>query len=78
MPVFEYRCTECDATFEVRIRQGDGISCPDCGGHRLNKLISAPVVLSGKTARPPGRTCCGRDGRCDSPPCSEGSDCWRG
>jgi len=77
MPVFEYRCADCESKFEVLVRRGAGVTCPDCGSQRLDKLISAPAVLRGNTVRPAGRTCCGREGRCDTPPCSEGSDCWR-
>ena len=45
---------------------------------QLDKLISAPVMLSGRTARPAGRTYCGREERCDAPPCSEGGECRHG
>lgn len=78
MPVFEYRCSECQSTFEALVRRDDGVACPECGSQRLDKLISAPTFLSGATTRPAGRTCCGLEGRCDTPPCSEGGDCWRG
>ena len=78
MPIFEYRCADCDATFEVLVRRDDGVTCPHCGSQSLDKLISAPVVLSGQTIRPAGRTCCGREERCEMPPCSDGGDCRRG
>ena len=60
MPVYEYRCNSCHATFDVLVRHEGGIVCPHCGGQGLDKLISAPVVLSGRTIRPAGRTCCDR------------------
>ena len=78
MPIYEYRCRDCDTTFEALVRGGGGVTCPHCGGSSLDKLLSAPVMLSGRTARPAGRTCCGREERCDSPPCSEGGECQRG
>ena len=78
MPIYEYRCRNCDATFESLVRGGDVVTCPHCGGSALDKLLSAPVMLSGRTARPAGRTCCGREERCDTPPCSEGGECRRG
>ena len=77
MPIYEYRCRSCDATFEVMVRGGAGVSCPHCGSASVDKLISAPFVLSGKTARPAGRTCCGRDERCAAPPCSAEGECQR-
>jgi len=78
MPIYEYRCRDCDATFEVLVRGGNAVTCPHCGGSSLDKLLSAPVMLSGRTARQAGRTCCGREERCDTPPCSEGGECRRG
>jgi putative FmdB family regulatory protein len=78
MPIYEYRCRTCNATFEVLVRGNNAVTCPHCGGSSLDKLLSAPVMLSGQTARPAGRTCCGREERCDTPPCSEGGECRRG
>jgi putative FmdB family regulatory protein len=78
MPVYEYRCRDCGATFEVLVRDGDAVVCPQCGSSSLSKLLSAAFVLSGQTARPAGQTCCGREERCAAPPCSEGGACRRG
>ena len=78
MPIYEYRCRTCNATFEALVRGGNLVTCPHCGSSSLDKLLSAPVMLSGQTARPAGRTCCGREERCDTPPCSEGGECRRG
>jgi len=75
MPIYEYRCRSCDATFEVLVRGSNAVTCPHCGSASLDKLISAPFVLSGQTARQAGRTCCGREERCDTPPCSVGETC---
>lgn len=78
MPIYEYRCRDCGATFEVLVRHGATATCPRCSSSSLDKLISAPLVLSDKMARQTGHTCCGRGERCATPPCSEGSACWRG
>jgi len=78
MPVYEYRCHDCGADFEVLVRAGTSVTCPHCGSSVLEKLISAPFVSSGQGPQQAGRTCCGREERCDAPPCSEGSGCWRG
>jgi putative FmdB family regulatory protein len=77
MPIYEYRCRNCDTSFEGPVRGSDVVTCPHCGSSSLDKLISAPFVSSGQTARQAGRTCCGREERCDAPPCSEESQCWR-
>jgi putative FmdB family regulatory protein len=75
MPLYEYRCRACNATFEMLVRAGSRVACPHCGDSSVDKLLSAPTVLSGQTARPAGRTCCGREERCDTPPCSTGDLC---
>jgi putative FmdB family regulatory protein len=77
MPIYEYRCTDCQTTFEILVRGDNGVACPDCGSQRLDKLITAASMLSGQTKRAPGSTCCGLEERCDAPPCSEGGNCWR-
>jgi len=78
MPVYDYRCHDCARTFEVFLRGAgaEALTCPDCGSERLERLLSTfsvvnPAVGGGAT------TCCGRDSRCDSPPCSTGDVCRR-
>ncbi|MBI5148068.1 zinc ribbon domain-containing protein [Candidatus Pacearchaeota archaeon] len=39
MPVYEYRCKDCNAKFEVLYRQGDEVKC-ECGSENLEKLVS--------------------------------------
>ncbi len=75
MPLYEYRCRACSATFEMLVRVGSHVTCPHCGDSSVDKLLSVPTVLSGQTARMAGHTCCGRDERCDAPPCSTGGSC---
>ena len=75
MPIYEYRCRDCNVTFEMLVRAGTVVTCPHCGSASLDKLISAPFVLSGRTVQQPGHTCCGREERCDTPPCSVGETC---
>jgi putative FmdB family regulatory protein len=78
MPIYDFRCGDCGATFEALLRGDEAVTCPNCGGVSLTRLPSAPVVLSGRTTRPAGHTCCGREERCGSPPCSEGGECRHG
>ncbi len=44
MPIFEYRCTECDAEYEKIVfnREAPPPPCPKCGSEHVEKLISAP------------------------------------
>jgi putative FmdB family regulatory protein len=47
MPLFEYECADCQKTQEVLVRsQQEAVVCPQCGGARLTKLISAPAAPS--------------------------------
>ena len=78
MPIYEYRCKSCGERVEILIRSGSNGSpiCPNCGSALLEKLLSVPHVMTGQR-RPAGRTCCGREERCETPPCSEGGACRR-
>ncbi|MCK5680229.1 zinc ribbon domain-containing protein [bacterium] len=43
MPLYEYKCPECDARSEVLQRLGEGgetLSCPQCSCVGLDKLLS--------------------------------------
>jgi putative FmdB family regulatory protein len=50
MPIYEYRCEECDADFELLVRslsQQADPGCPRCGSHRVKKAISLFGVGTG-------------------------------
>lgn len=79
MPLYEYRCRGCAKISEFLVRDPgarDALACPDCGSTDLERLLSvpsAPVVKGGgssNAATPCGNApCCGRETRCDKPPC---------
>jgi len=78
MPIYEYRCATCGGRVEVLLRSTRTTPvCPDCGSPLTDKLFSTPYVLSSQSRRQPGHTCCGREERCNPPPCSEGDICRR-
>jgi putative FmdB family regulatory protein len=86
MPIYEYRCGNCGERVEVLIRPSAGSghrpdsgapSCPECGSPLLEKLFSAPNVISRWGQPSGGGTCCGREERCAAPPCSTGETCGR-
>lgn len=77
MPIYEYRCEDCGTEFESLVRGRAAVTCPACGSGTLKKLLSAPTILSGRTARATGQTCCGGNERCEAPPCSDGGVCRR-
>lgn len=43
MPLFDFRCTECDKTVELLIRGETSPVCPTCGSSALQKLVSKPA-----------------------------------
>jgi putative FmdB family regulatory protein len=49
MPLYSYRCTACDNSFELLVRSSDVPVCPSCGSGELTKLVSmvAPEGKSG-------------------------------
>ncbi|QSA99234.1 zinc ribbon domain-containing protein [Methylococcus sp. EFPC2] len=49
MPLYDYRCPDCDKTFELLVKISDTPVCPSCGGQHLEKLVSKPAP-AGKTA----------------------------
>lgn len=80
MPIYEYRCKVCGATSEYMIGVGkvENISCKECGSTEMEKILSVASFLAGVPERVPGKTCCGREERCETPPCSDGGTCRRG
>jgi len=40
MPIFEYHCNECNKDFEALILGDQEVTCPDCMGKNLSKLLS--------------------------------------
>lgn len=76
MPIYEYRCGTCGERVDVLVRSNTTVPiCPDCGSPLEDKLFSVPHVLSGRTKRPAGQTCCGRDERCETPYCADDVGC---
>ncbi len=78
MPIYEYQCKSCGKISEELV-QGFSSSkipkCPDCGRVMERRLSSPNLVKSGASIH--GKTCCGREERCETPACSTGSQCRR-
>lgn len=80
MPIYEYRCNQCGEVSEILTGFGshtDPPICKKCGGTHLEKLMSLPSVVFRDSSQSHGSTCCGREERCDTPPCSGGGGCRR-
>ncbi len=45
MPIYEYRCRDCDSVFEkILFRETDDAACPSCSGRELERLLSTFAV----------------------------------
>lgn len=66
MPIYEYRCAECEKPFEMLVRAfREEVQCPRCGSPRVERLLSTFAMSrpSGMAAAPSGGGCgCGRGG----------------
>jgi putative FmdB family regulatory protein len=73
MPIFEYSCPECGAVQEALVlgEYAGPAHCNRCGAGPLERVLSAPSAMTAYN-RPKGHTCCGREERCETPPCSSG------
>jgi len=80
MPIYEYKCMDCGEVSEVLVAMGSSsetATCKNCGSGRMERILSASFIsVKGGMSRG-GKTCCGRDERCDTPPCSTGDVCRR-
>ena len=79
MPIYEFRCQQCREVFDfllANLTDSRTLTCPVCGSQNLERLISAPSLLKGM-AKEVGITCCGREERCETSPCSTGERCQR-
>ncbi len=79
MPIYEYKCQDCSEVSEILVRSSkeQQIVCSSCGSKDVHKQFSVPGVIVKADSSTQGRTCCGRDEKCDSPPCSSGGGCRR-
>lgn len=80
MPIYEYGCNQCGKVSEILVGVGsDGeiLTCKHCGSGDLEKILSVSSFSVTEGSRAPGTTCCGREERCDKPPCSTDAVCGR-
>ncbi len=54
MPIYEYRCEECDLVFPRLQRVGagsEGVTCPHCGSEKVTRELST-FASTGSEGRP--------------------------
>jgi putative FmdB family regulatory protein len=69
MPIFEYRCADCEREFEAFVTTDRTAECPACRGANLMKLLSSPGMVgtsngSARTAMPMAGGCGGGGPHC--------------
>ena len=77
MPLYEYKCKQCGVENEFLSHIGDtgkGLACKSCGSKKLEKMLSVTTIPVHPSPGN-GKTCCGLDEKCDSPPCGTGCCC---
>lgn len=47
MPLYEYRCEDCNHGFELLVRESTTFECPACHGRKLEKQLSVFAVADG-------------------------------
>jgi putative FmdB family regulatory protein len=59
MPIFEYRCSNCDHRFETLVRGTETPTCPSCDGAELVRQLSTFAVAapSSRSAALPAGSC---------------------
>jgi len=82
MPIYEYQCDRCGVVFEfieAVTEAGTARSCSACGSGGTTRMLSRDVQARGQgiIADRGGSTCCGREERCDGPPCGDRDGCRR-
>ena len=40
MPIFEYHCNACEKDFEILVLGKEKVSCPECKGKKVTRLLS--------------------------------------
>ena len=74
MPICEYRCKKCGVVSEFLINSGkrDPVSYRNCGSIEMERVMSTESFIDRSARSSQGKTCCGREERCETPPCSAG------
>ena len=69
MPMYDYRCKNCDEIYEELVFSSDTpnkeIKCPKCGETKSERLLSAPTISTGSASMSNGTSTnrgCGHSG----------------
>jgi putative FmdB family regulatory protein len=51
MPLFDFTCRACNATFEALVRAGHPAVCPSCGGSDLEQHLASFAVKTAERSQ---------------------------
>jgi putative FmdB family regulatory protein len=82
MPLYEYKCAACSEITEFLegVMQEKAIrQCSSCGSVDLTRILSKGVSsrMGQIIGSQGGKTCCGREERCNTSPCAQGAACHK-
>ena len=66
MPIYEYRCQDCDRDFELLVRSDTVLQCPHCASAQLDKKLSV-FATAGSDAEAEAMAAIGPCGSCGHP-----------
>ena len=73
MPLFDFCCSDCGVTRELLVKSSNAkVTCPECGGRNVERLLSTFAVRMGAPAAPDCRAHCGIDESGAPLPCEGG------
>ncbi|MBN1397083.1 MAG: zinc ribbon domain-containing protein [Bacteroidetes bacterium] len=76
MPIYDYKCKDCNAAFDIfhKVREVDeDIICPNCSSHNYSRLISITnSIIKGISSTACSRENCGMEGSCGGNNCPLG------
>lgn len=67
MPIYDYRCTDCNSTYDVYFKGREEKSivvCPKCSSMKHVKLVSVPSVSMGESSSAGPDSCDSGGGGC--------------
>jgi putative FmdB family regulatory protein len=67
MPLYEYRCADCQHDFELLVREQTVLACPSCKSTHLEKQLSVFAVSANGTSTMSRAAAPGACGACGDP-----------
>ena len=66
MPIYEYKCNDCNKVFEELVSSDPGklLPCPNCSSENTKKLMSAAGISSGSSKMPECASTCASPQSC--------------